>query len=71
MSSPALLFQDLRWRLFRNSLRLLIAQSGWRIATIIYCCLVIWVFLFGLSWYGFHQLKTRPETPNELIACVY
>ena len=61
MSSPALLFQILRWRLFRNSLRLLVAQSGWRIATIAYCCLVIWGFLFALSWYGFYELKTRPE----------
>src|SRR5438445_728627 len=60
MSSPALLFQTLRWRLFRNSMTILLAQSWWRIATIIYCCAVIWVFLFTLSWYAFHQLKTQP-----------
>jgi ABC-2 type transport system permease protein len=60
MSSPALLFQNLRWRLFRNSLTLLLARSWWRLVTILYCCLVIWVFVFTLSWYAFHQLQTEP-----------
>lgn len=60
MASPALLFQNLRWRLFRNSLTILLAQSWWRVLTILYCCAVVWGFLFALSWYGFHQLKTQP-----------
>jgi ABC-2 type transport system permease protein len=59
MSSPTLLFQNLRWHLFRNSMTILIAQSWWRVVTIIFCCLVIWVFMFTLSWYGFHELRTR------------
>lgn len=57
--SPALLFQSLRWRLFCNSLSLLMGQSRLRLATILYCCLVIWVLLFGISWYGFYELRTR------------
>jgi ABC-2 type transport system permease protein len=61
MSSPALLLQNLRWRLFRNSLTILLTKSWWRAATIAYCCAIIWAFLFTLSWYGFHELKTRPE----------
>jgi ABC-2 type transport system permease protein len=61
MSSPALLLQNLRWRLFRNSLTILLTQSWWRAATVAYCCAIIWAFLFALSWYGFHELKTRPE----------
>src|SRR5215470_11786413 len=61
MSSPALVLQNLRWHLFRNSLTLLLTKSWWRAATIVYCCAIIWAFLFALSWYGFHQLKTRPE----------
>jgi ABC-2 type transport system permease protein len=61
MSSPALVLQNLRLRLFRNSLNLLLTKSWWRAATIAYCCAIIWAFLFALSWYGFHQLKTRPE----------
>ncbi|HZZ79363.1 MAG TPA: hypothetical protein VFE62_12645 [Gemmataceae bacterium] len=61
MSSPALVLQNLRLSLFRNSLRLLLTKSWWRAATIGYCCAIIWAFLFALSWYGFHQLKTKPE----------
>ncbi|MBI2808957.1 MAG: hypothetical protein HYX68_28575 [Planctomycetes bacterium] len=60
MSSPALLFQNLRWRLFRNALSVLLSQSWWRVATIAYSCALIWAFLFAVSWYGFHQLKTQP-----------
>jgi ABC-2 type transport system permease protein len=60
MSSPALLFQHLRLRLFRNSMTILLAQSWWRMLTILYCCAIIWVFLFALSWYGFNQLKNQP-----------
>lgn len=59
--SSGLLFQNLRWRLLRNSLTILLGQSWWRVVTIIYCCLVIWVFLFGLSWYAFHSLRTMPN----------
>src|SRR2546423_13941851 len=65
MSSPGLLFQALRWQLFRNSSAILLRQSWWRVATIAYCCAVIWVFLFGLSWYGFHELRVRWHIPLE------
>lgn len=61
MASPALLFQGLRWRLFRNSMTILLAQSWWRVATILFSCALIWAFLFALSWYGFHELKTAPQ----------
>ncbi|MSQ95184.1 MAG: hypothetical protein EXR98_11600 [Gemmataceae bacterium] len=61
MSSPALLFQALRWRVFRNSLTIVLAQSWWRVATILFSCALIWAFLFALSWYGFHELKTSPQ----------
>lgn len=73
MPSPALLFQSLRWRLLRNSLTLLIGQSWWRLATIVYCCVIIWVFLFGLSWYGFHELHVRWDFPLDkgLIELVF
>lgn len=59
--SSTLLLQNLRWRLFRNSLSILLKQSWWRAATVAYCCAIIWAFLFTLAWYGFHELKTRPE----------
>lgn len=59
MAFPALLFTGLRYRLMRNGLMLLLARSWWRVATILYVCAVIWGVLFTLSWYGFHELKTR------------
>lgn len=65
MSSPALLFQTLRWRLLHNSLTILLSQSWWRVVTIAVCTLVIWIFLFGLSWYGFHELRVRWNIPLE------
>ena len=65
MSSPALLFQGLRLQLFRNSMQIVLAQSWWRVATIAYCCMVIWVFLFMVSWYGFHELRVRWKIPLE------
>src|SRR5262249_50177582 len=57
------LFQSLRWRLFRNSMAILLAQAWWRLLTIAYCCIIIWVFLFLLSWYGFHELRVRWSFP--------
>ena len=65
MSSPALLFQGLRLQLFRNSMQIVLAQSWWRVATIAYCCIVIWAFLFMVSWYGFHELRVRWKFPLE------
>ena len=65
--SPALLFQSLRWQLFCNSLAIILKQSWLRPATIAYCCAIIWAFLFGLSWYGFHEIKTRYQFPLESV----
>ncbi len=60
--SPALLFQALRWRLFCNSLGLLFNTSWLRPLTVLYCCLIIWALLFGLTWFAFREVKTRfPE----------
>jgi ABC-2 type transport system permease protein len=65
MSSPALLLQNLRWTLLRNSLVILLRRSWLRVATIAYCCAFIWIMLFGLSWFGFHELRTRWRFPLE------
>ncbi len=59
MPSTALLFPKLRWHLARNGWALIVAHSWWRFATILYVCSIIWIVLFSLSWYGFHELKTR------------
>ena len=63
--APSLLFQNLRWVLFRNSMTILLTQSWVRVITIGYCCALIWGSLFALSWYGFHDLKVRWNFPLE------
>jgi ABC-2 type transport system permease protein len=59
----ALLFRWLRWRLLRNSLRLVLSQSFVRVLTILLCSALIWSGLFVLSYAGFHELKTRWTFP--------
>jgi ABC-2 type transport system permease protein len=73
MISHTMLFQSLRWRLFCNSLSLVLGQSWLRPATIAYCCVIIWGLLFGLSWYGFYEIKTKQGFPLEspLIESVF
>src|SRR3954471_2844716 len=59
----ALLFQWLRWRLLRNSLRVVLNLSFMRLLTILLCSALIWGGLFALSYAGFHELKTRWNFP--------
>jgi ABC-2 type transport system permease protein len=63
--NQTLLFQGLRWRLLRNSWRLLLGQSSMRPLTILVCSLVVWVFVFAVSWGGFAFLKTEVNVPLE------
>jgi ABC-2 type transport system permease protein len=73
MSSPAALFQGLRWQLFRNGSAIILRQSWWRVATIAICCLLLWLFLFGLSWYAFDEMRGRWKIPldQKLIETVF
>jgi ABC-2 type transport system permease protein len=61
--SYAGLFQWLRWRLFRNSFRVVLRQSFLRVLTIVLCSALIWGALFALSLIGFSELKTRWNFP--------
>jgi ABC-2 type transport system permease protein len=65
-ASPTLLFQRLRWSLLRNAGSLILSRSFLRVLTIIFCSLLVWGFLFGLSWRGFYELKVRWEVPLDL-----
>jgi ABC-2 type transport system permease protein len=56
MSLP-LLFQWLRWRLFRNSLRTLFHGSPVRLITIVCCSLVVWGGIYAASLWGFRSLQ--------------
>jgi ABC-2 type transport system permease protein len=60
-----LLFQRLRWRMARNSWRLLFHQSTVRPLTIVVCSLVVWVFVFGVSFGGFQFLRTEVKLPPD------
>ncbi|HWG46992.1 MAG TPA: hypothetical protein VN688_29785 [Gemmataceae bacterium] len=63
--NQALLFQGLRWRLLRNSWRLMLGQSSMRPFTILLVSLLVWMFVFGISWGGFLFLKTEVGVPLE------
>jgi ABC-2 type transport system permease protein len=57
-ANPAL-FHWLRWRVLRNSFRVVLQQSLARVLTVLLCSGVIWGTLFGLSYVGFHELQGR------------
>jgi ABC-2 type transport system permease protein len=55
------LFARLRWRLLGNTLRVLLEQSSLRVVSIALTSLVIWAFVFGVSWAGFHYIAQPPQ----------
>src|SRR5436305_1142040 len=57
--SPSHVYDWLRWRLFRNSLRLMLGGSVARVVSIVLCSLLVWGLIFAASYYGFSVLKTR------------
>jgi ABC-2 type transport system permease protein len=65
-----MLFQRLRWRLLRNSWHVLLGgrtgTGNWtRPLTILLCSVVVWVFVFGISWAGFWFLKNEVHLPPD------
>jgi ABC-2 type transport system permease protein len=63
--TPGVLFQWLRWRLLRNSFRVMLRHSAVRLLTVLLCSALIWGTLFALSYLGFHELQTRWNFPLE------
>jgi ABC-2 type transport system permease protein len=61
--SQALLFQRLRVRLLHNSWRAMVQQSSMRPLTILLCSVVVWTFVFVISWGGFLFLHTEIGVP--------
>jgi ABC-2 type transport system permease protein len=57
------LFLRLRWRLLYNSARGLIQRSALRVISILLTSLVIWVFVFLVSYEGFSWIRTRQYVP--------
>ena len=54
-AAPARMFLRLRWRLLRNGLRQF-GESSVRPVTIVLCSLVVWFFVFAVSYGGFEFL---------------
>ena len=54
-----LLFQQLRWQLFRNSFATLFHGAPVRLVTILACSCVVWVGIFAGSFWGFLSLKAQ------------
>ncbi len=71
--NEGLLFQRLRWRLWRNSMRALLHRGQIRALTILLCSLLVWGSLFALSFIGFHELKMRWNFPldGEILGLVF
>ncbi len=51
--SESMLFQRLRWRLLRNTWNQLVGHSLVRPVTILLCSVLVWAFVFGVSYAGF------------------
>src|SRR5437016_5472231 len=65
LGRQALLFLTLRRRLLRNSLRSYVGGSIVQPLTILVCSLVVWAFVFGLSFEGFTYLKSQMLAPTD------
>ncbi|MBI1916737.1 MAG: hypothetical protein HYS12_18685 [Planctomycetes bacterium] len=55
---PGLVFARLRWQTLRNASRIVLGQSI-RPLTILLCSLVVWVFVFVVSYVGFRFLQQQ------------
>jgi ABC-2 type transport system permease protein len=55
------LFGRLRRRILSNTLRVLMEQSSLRVVSIALTSLVIWAFVFGVSWSGFRYIAQPPQ----------
>ncbi len=65
VSGQGLLFQRLRWRLWRNSARQLLGGSIVKPLTILLCSIVVWVFVFVVSFAGFRFMDEVMKVPPD------
>jgi ABC-2 type transport system permease protein len=71
--NQALLFHRLRIKLLRNSWRTMVGQSSMRPLTIVLCSLIVWGFVFAISWGGFFFLRTEVGVPltGEIVGILF
>lgn len=62
-TSYVLLFQRLRWDLFRNNVTVVREKSLLRVFTILFCSVLVWGSLFAISFQGFREMRVRFELP--------
>src|SRR5438093_526352 len=58
-----LLFQRLRWQLWRNTVHLLLRRGQVRALTVFLCSALVWGSVFALSYIGFNELRDRWDFP--------
>jgi ABC-2 type transport system permease protein len=61
--SQAALFRRLRWRLFVNNLRTVMDGTPIRPISIFLCSMVVWLFIFAVSFEGFRFLQRDVKLP--------
>jgi ABC-2 type transport system permease protein len=71
--SQAALFRRLRWRLLVNSFRTLWDSSPIRPISILLCSLVVWLFIFFVSFEGFRFLQRDVRLPlgGEIVGTLF
>jgi ABC-2 type transport system permease protein len=63
--NQARLFQRLRLRIAANAWRTLVGHSIVRPFTILFCSLIVWSFVFGVTYSGLHFLKYSMRIPPD------
>jgi ABC-2 type transport system permease protein len=66
--SQAAVFRQLRVRLARNGLRTLVESGKIKLVTMLATSVVVGLFVFALSWFGFHELFRGKVPAKGLIA---
>jgi ABC-2 type transport system permease protein len=69
--SQPVLFQRLRWAMFRNSLRLVLDHATVRLVTIILISLLVWGCVFALSVEGFGFLQKQIPVSGGIVALLF
>ena len=65
LASPSqpLIFQHLRWRLVSNTLAVVLRQASVRMISMVLCSVIVFAFVYGVSWSGFHWIWVWRRIP--------
>lgn len=72
-AAQAALFRRLRWRLLVNTTRTLAQGAPIRPVTIFFCSLIVWAFIFAVSFEGFWFLQHEVRLPlgGEIVGTLF